>query len=201
MSEATDIEIQAANKAHKDLGEVAVGSKHLLSKNSSSEILDTYEKAELSNKDYLTGLYNRRGFDEELINTSKRIQRSNEELVVAFIDADNFKNINSKYGRLEGGDKVLKSIADSMRKTFRGSDILARWGGDEFAVIMTFSNKNEGPEDEELNNRLNENLHNLIPQGINPNDVSVTLGLKMWDKNESIEDFLSGIEKITDMRK
>ncbi|MFZ2620518.1 MAG: GGDEF domain-containing protein, partial [Alphaproteobacteria bacterium] len=85
--------------------------------------------------DPLTGLANRRAFDEEMqksLSTAKRYNRTHGLLL---IDADNFKSINDNLGHAMG-DKVLQHIASLLRQNVRKTDIIARLGGDEFAVIL-----------------------------------------------------------------
>ncbi|EKE13056.1 MAG: GGDEF protein [uncultured bacterium] len=192
--------VVGAKKANKDLGNVLVGGKHLLSTKEGKGILETYEKAELINKDHLTGLYNRRGFDEQLRLMHAHARRMGENLSIAFLDADKFKNINTKYGRLKG-DEVLKSIAVSMRESFRASDILARWGGDEFVAIMLFSKDVEIIKDDELSLRINKNLQDHTPFGVDRSDVSVTVGVMSWDKTSSLYDFQKQVQDRMDSRK
>lgn len=83
--------------------------------------------------DFLTGLYNRRSFDMKLEET---IQSLNDASVYCvFIDLDDFKLINDERGHLEG-DRVLQAFADFLKKTVSENNTIARWGGDEFAIIF-----------------------------------------------------------------
>ena len=85
----------------------------------------------LSHKDALTGLNNRRAF---LSQTEKR--HGHETGVLLMLDADNFKSINDQYGHVTG-DACLKSIADSLSKNVRRTDIVGRLGGEEFAIFLS----------------------------------------------------------------
>jgi len=99
-------------------------------------IQDYYEKLqELSDRDYLTGLYNRRKFEEFLSYEVKRSLRHRHKFTVLMIDLDNFKYINDTYGHASG-DLVLKEVTEIFSSKLRNADILARIGGDEFAVIL-----------------------------------------------------------------
>jgi len=92
------------------------------------------EKA-LARIDPLTGVLNRRHFEELAnmeIHRSKRFMRS---FTAAYIDIDNFKNVNDRFGHDEG-DKLLRHIADAMQRHLRETDIVARLGGDEFIVLL-----------------------------------------------------------------
>jgi diguanylate cyclase (GGDEF)-like protein len=86
-------------------------------------------------KDPLTGLYNRAYLEE--VGTKLLIEAKRENLVVAlaFIDLNNFKAVNDIYGH-EKGDEVLKGVAEELQNSFRKYDIIARYGGDEFIVLV-----------------------------------------------------------------
>lgn len=93
---------------------------------------------QLATLDELTGISNRRGFEvlaQKALNVCERNKRS---AVLIFIDLDGFKQINDQFGHCEG-DKALQVFSESMRATWRDSDIFARLGGDEFVVLLTDS--------------------------------------------------------------
>lgn len=85
--------------------------------------------------DELTGVYNRRFFDETLEKQILLEKRRKEPLSLLIMDIDHFKNFNDSYGHI-AGDRVLKQLTMNVRDSIRGSDILARYGGEEFVVIM-----------------------------------------------------------------
>lgn len=86
-------------------------------------------------RDALTGLLNRRAFHEVGIDESERAKRHNYPLAIAFLDLDNFKQLNDIKGH-KAGDRALKAVALTMSKSLRTTDRIARLGGDEFAVIL-----------------------------------------------------------------
>ncbi|HEY2161783.1 MAG TPA: EAL domain-containing protein [Solirubrobacteraceae bacterium] len=90
----------------------------------------------LADHDQLTGLLNRRRFDEELKRELARAGRHHASGAVLSIDIDNFKSINDAAGH-SAGDAVLVEVARVLRDRFRASDVVARVGGDEFSVLMT----------------------------------------------------------------
>ena len=92
------------------------------------------EIREMSLRDPLTELYNRRGFITLAEQQLKAANRANRQMLLAFIDVDGLKKINDTLGH-EEGDKALIGTAQIIRNTFRESDIIARLGGDEFAVL------------------------------------------------------------------
>lgn len=94
------------------------------------------ELAKLSVTDPLTGLHNRRYFDEVLASEIQRGQRQQSPVSLILVDVDHFKRINDTYGHLIG-DECLKLVAATLRQVVvRGTDLVARYGGEEFAVIL-----------------------------------------------------------------
>lgn len=85
--------------------------------------------------DSLTQVFNRATFDERLDLEYKRWLRYQAPLCLAIIDIDHFKSINDRFGHL-AGDKALKVIARAMSRTLRETDFIARYGGDEFVVLL-----------------------------------------------------------------
>jgi diguanylate cyclase (GGDEF)-like protein len=85
--------------------------------------------------DPLTGLPNRRAFEDSLIRDLARTERQGGCLTLILVDADHFKKVNDTYGH-QGGDTVLRALADVMRESTRSSDVGARVGGEEFALIL-----------------------------------------------------------------
>lgn len=96
----------------------------------------------LSLKDELTGLLNRRGFKEHYENEEKRARRNQSSLTLAICDIDDFKNFNDQFGH-QCGDKVLKMLAYTMEHKLREIDILARWGGEEFIILLPETNRKD----------------------------------------------------------
>ncbi len=90
---------------------------------------------ELIRQDSLTGLLNRISFKLQMEVEVNRAQRSNEPLSLAMLDIDHFKKVNDTYGHLQG-DRVIKSLAQLLRKRLRKSDIKGRYGGEEFVIAM-----------------------------------------------------------------
>ncbi|WP_373000007.1 diguanylate cyclase [Sulfurimonas sp.] len=93
-----------------------------------------------ANRDFLTGLYNRRYFFENMQEYIEDTKESGEQFAVAMIDIDNFKHINDTYGH-DIGDKVITSISEVLRTNTSYRDIVARFGGEEFCVVLKNINK------------------------------------------------------------
>jgi diguanylate cyclase (GGDEF)-like protein len=94
-----------------------------------------HDLREMSLTDPLTGVYNRRGFDLLGEQALRDARRSSTPLTVLFFDVDELKSVNDRFGH-EVGSQFLQDMARLLRQTFREADIVARIGGDEFAVIM-----------------------------------------------------------------
>ncbi len=109
---------------------------------SSLALVDAIDRLRnLSIRDGLTGIYNRRHFDEVLLAEWKRSIRTQKPLSLLLIDVDHFKKLNDRYGHPEG-DECLKKIAEQLlKKLRRSSDTLARYGGEEFAAILPETNR------------------------------------------------------------
>lgn len=90
---------------------------------------------EQSSRDYLTGVYNRRAGEERLAEDVAWVERGGGSLTLAVLDLDQLKPVNDQYGH-QAGDACLKHIADTVRRNIRESDWLARWGGDEFVLVL-----------------------------------------------------------------
>ncbi len=90
----------------------------------------------LTDRDGLTGLVNRRKFDEHLAIEISRAKRQKRPLTLAVIDIDHFKKVNDAYGHA-CGDRVLRNLARLLAKGLRRTDIAARYGGEEFCVLLT----------------------------------------------------------------
>jgi len=100
------------------------------------ENISRFEKAEeLSYTDGLTGIYNYRYFKKRLNEELKRAKRYNHHLALLIFDIDDLKNINDKYGH-QAGDELIKSFGRTLQDSVRENDVLSRYGGDEFCLLM-----------------------------------------------------------------
>ncbi|HET6514754.1 MAG TPA: diguanylate cyclase [Thermodesulfovibrionales bacterium] len=113
----------------------------------------------LSITDSLTGLFNRRYFDDRLFEELQRSVRYNTPFSLAILDIDNFKEFNDTEGHV-AGDEALKTVANITRESLRSIDILSRFGGEEFSVIMPQTDKDEAFLVAE---RVRKNVRDLLP--------------------------------------
>lgn len=100
------------------------------------------EIRDASNKDYLTGLFNRRYFFDLGSKLFANAKRMNMKILAAMIDIDYFKHVNDKYGH-DAGDDVLKAVSDILKFRFRETDIVARFGGEEFCILASNMNDDQ----------------------------------------------------------
>lgn len=136
---------------------------------SSLLIFIKYQNSQL-NTDYLTGLYNRRQLDNYL---HTKAQNANGKLLAGLmIDLNFFKAINDTYGH-HAGDEALTYVADILKETFRMSDFIARYGGDEFIVIMEINNRQDL---ERALARLHENVGKFNAKKLAPYAISLSIG-------------------------
>ncbi|THC39978.1 GGDEF domain-containing protein [Massilia sp. Mn16-1_5] len=113
--------------AHKEVQEAESRIKELEAK--------LQHMSELVREDQLTGTLNRRGLDDVFERESARADRRNTPLCVALLDLDNFKKLNDTYGHL-AGDNALRHLAKVVKSTLRSIDVIARFGGEEFMIML-----------------------------------------------------------------
>jgi diguanylate cyclase (GGDEF)-like protein/PAS domain S-box-containing protein len=143
----------------------------------------------LSLMDELTGLYNRRGFLTLAQQQLRLARRGHRELVLLFVDMDDFKEINDQYGHNEG-DVALRRTAAILQHTFRDSDIVARLGGDEFVVLASDIAHGTGPL---IVERLRAELRDRNEREGYPYRLSFSVGLATFDPDRppDIEELLA----------
>jgi diguanylate cyclase (GGDEF)-like protein len=128
--------------------------------------------------DPLTGLANRRAWEEELRREVARARRNSERLALVMVDLDHFKQLNDTRGH-QAGDSVLAEAAASWRGAVRNTDFLARYGGDEFAMLLP-----DCPD--EYGELVLERIRTAIPPGF-----TCSAGIAYWNGNETAESLLS----------
>ncbi len=143
--------------------------------------------------DFLTGLYNRRSLDSYL---QQRVQNmGNRPLAGIMIDLNSFKAINDEYGH-HIGDQALQQTAEILEKTFRkGDDFIARYGGDEFVVLLSAIDGCHLDHDIE---RLKEKVEQFNAQNLFPFSISLSIGYDYYssDPEATVSDFLKHIDRL-----
>jgi len=138
---------------------------------------------QLSNLDSLTGLANRRCFDESLGNELSRSSRDQTSMSLILLDIDYFKEFNDTYGHLVG-DECLKQIANVLQKSIgRANDLVARFGGEEFAVILPSTDLKGGQIIAERLRREVQNLNLTSPKVSIARHITISLGLVSTSNN------------------
>ncbi|MFC3627218.1 diguanylate cyclase [Vogesella amnigena] len=132
-------------------------------------------------EDQLTGAYNRRGLEEHFTREISRAERSGQPLSVALLDVDNFKQVNDSFGHLTG-DNVLKYLVDMIRHCVRASDIVGRFGGEEFIVLLPDTAAAEAVD---LMQRLQRELtKNFFLANSEKLVVTFSAGVAEWHRGE-----------------
>ena len=146
------------------------------------------EMAHQARTDPLTGLLNRRAFMDEMQRDMSRLDRNAETGTLMFVDLDAFKAVNDGLGHAMG-DQVLVCLANILRKLVRPSDLVSRFGGDEFAVWMSGVDHMTAAEraDSLCRNVPNE-LQKVLPETFTSAGVSVGLAARKVYSLETIED-------------
>jgi len=140
--------------------------------------------------DVLTGLPNRRNFDVVLLQETARSARYGSLLCLAMADIDLFKIVNDEFGH-QAGDAVLKNIAGLMRKSLRRSDYIARWGGEEFTLLLP---ETQLDVSEMLLNRLRARIANEVIPEIG-RAVTVSFGVTAFTKSDSPGDLVKRVDQ------
>jgi diguanylate cyclase (GGDEF)-like protein len=151
-----------------------------------AQLQDVTEK---SNHDVLTGLANRRQFDERLRYHLANYTRNRQQVSLVLLDIDLFKNVNDVYGH-DGGDVVLIEVANTVRNTIRDVDLCARYGGEELAILLPDADLQGAVRTAE---RLREEISKLrvaAPGGGAPISVTASFGVACYAESVRMGDAL-----------
>ena len=130
------------------------------------------EVGRLARTDSLTGVPNRRAWDEELPRELARAARSGQPVCVALLDLDHFKQYNDRHGH-QAGDRFLKEAAAAWQAVVRKTDTVTRYGGEEFAILLPDCHLDHAME-------IAERLRTAQPEG------TCSLGVAQWDGREDV---------------
>ncbi|MCX4083429.1 PleD family two-component system response regulator [Rickettsia hoogstraalii] len=155
---------------------------------------DLEQSVNLAAKDGLTGLFNRRYFD---IHLKQMIEKANKESIKLYLlmcDIDNFKHVNDTYGH-QAGDKVLTIVSRILKNTLRVTDLIARFGGEEFTILLTDIDISKAIETAERIRVKIEYMDFHIEDQIEPLKKTISIGVTEYKKEESIESFIERADK------
>lgn len=140
--------------------------------------------------DGLTGLANRKAFDEQINRITREADREGDIFSLIMIDIDHFKAFNDTYGH-QVGDQVLRLVAMTLVNEVKGQDMAARYGGEEFVIILPGTNSNAA-------RAVGENLRKAVEKkevinrssGENLGQITVSLGVAQFYGNESVDELI-----------
>ncbi len=161
--------------------------------NSNLEIIELFKlNKDRADKDFLTGIYNRRYFMEFSKTMISNAKRKNMNIVVAMVDIDFFKKINDTYGH-DSGDEAIKFLARTLEDSLRDSDIVARLGGEEFAIILVnCAYDNIFNKFDEIRIKVEHNILKCYGHEIR---FTISIGV-MCELRNSIEEMLSEADRM-----
>jgi len=158
--------------------------------NNSIEALENIQMiTNYANRDYLTGLYNRRFFYNAINEYLHDIEGTNERFAVAMIDIDNFKSINDTYGH-DVGDRVIIALADILKSSTNPQDLTARFGGEEFCVVLKNINRFSAIE---IYERIRQTVENFSLHIKEDSEITftVSIGATLHHDEDDIDDTLN----------
>jgi diguanylate cyclase (GGDEF)-like protein len=145
-----------------------------------------FSKLERENiMDHLTGIYNRRYLDKRLASEAIRARRYDMPLSMMMIDIDHFKSVNDRYGH-QIGDKVLKNLCELLVKKVRVTDVVARYGGEELAILTL---QTQIPDTFDLAKRLCRAVEAAVMVPVDENDhrenvrITISIGIAGFDEH------------------
>jgi diguanylate cyclase (GGDEF)-like protein len=151
---------------------------------------DGVELLRLSNTDSLTGIFNRAKFDEEFKKWTNYSNTHENDISLVFFDIDNFKSVNDNYGHM-AGDKVIKNIALSIQSKIRSTDIFARWGGEEFVILLPNTGNDQAVE---MAERMRVAIEKITCSEWG--NITCSFGIATLRKNESADSFIKRGDKL-----
>jgi len=152
--------------------------------NNTIEALENLQKIlNNANRDFLTGLYNRRYFFDHITNLESNAKESFEDLYLAMIDIDNFKSINDTYGH-DDGDKAIVGLSEILRSNTHQEDLVARFGGEEFCIAYLSQDDNIAIE---ILERIRKNVENFRFQTQSGLEVGFTVSIGLTKHADEAE--------------
>ncbi|HEY3382184.1 MAG TPA: sensor domain-containing diguanylate cyclase [Vicinamibacterales bacterium] len=152
------------------------------------------EMAHAAAVDPLTALFNRRYFETRIDEEIQRARRYGLDLALLVIDADDFKALNDLLGHLVG-DRVLKAMSDTLRRSVRAFDVCTRFGGEEFAILMPGSNGASAVQSaERIRQRIEQYRFDplLVPPDIHP---TISVGVAVLGADDSVQELIANADR------
>ena len=143
-----------------------------------------------STTDPLTGLYNRIKIQEIFLHEQQHFVQNEDQLSIILLDLDNFKSINDKYGH-NIGDRYLQALAKTLSKTFRTIDIIGRWGGEEFIILLPRTSLDDAKE---IAARLKKQINSMKCPTLGLQTASY--GLTTLMDNDTLSSFVGRADKV-----
>jgi diguanylate cyclase (GGDEF)-like protein/PAS domain S-box-containing protein len=140
--------------------------------------------------DQLTEVYNRRFLEEYLRKELERARREGYPLALVMLDIDAFKAINDRYGHVFG-DEVLRMVARLLQESLRSSDVVARYGGDEFVLVLPRAKE---ADVHKIMERVSRNLRGAQVMG-EPFPVRISYGVCLWDGQKNVSELFQEIDR------
>ena len=136
----------------------------------------------LVREDQLTGALNRRGLDDALVRECARADRGNAPLCIVLLDLDNFKRVNDTFGH-QAGDAVLANLVSIVKETIRSNDLIGRYGGEEFMLILPDARVEEAVA---VTSRIQRGLAaKPLPWGSGQLEVTFSAGLALRRRGDT----------------
>ncbi len=152
--------------------------------------LHTEELLYEATHDHLTGIYNRQKLTKELDNEIKRTLRYTNKFSIIMMDIDHFKGVNDTYGH-DVGDEVLIAITTLATKHIRNIDTLARWGGEEFMILLPETSANNATI---VANKIREDIDNSCLTSIKACHITSSFGVSEYEKDDEKSIFLKRVD-------
>ncbi|NOY14160.1 MAG: GGDEF domain-containing protein, partial [Deltaproteobacteria bacterium] len=169
---------EALNKALREVSDLVVQMDSML-----------HQVEQLAVTDTLTESFNRRKFDEVAVLEQQRVLRGKLPFSVIMLDIDRFKRVNDCYGH-SVGDQVLKHLCDVVRRLIRTGDMLIRWGGEEFLIILPATQLDEaGPLAERIRVAVKQEHFPSVGQ------ITVSLGVAQLRIEDSIDSLIQRVDQ------
>ncbi len=171
--------------------------RHLLLTTRRELILELQKAERRAHTDALTGVYNRRFMQDALDREIEVVKRNGSNFCLMLADVDDFKTFNTRYGHL-AGDRILMEVAKLLRKNFRAADLIIRYGGDEFLVIMPDTNLSQGTV---AIDRLRELLVRWNDKEYREYRLTLSCGVATYSPGQTVEDIINSADADLYVRK